>query len=264
MVKKILLAISVAVLLTLPAHSAQELDGNSDGKIDNSLYDAYDNLDNASKIGTGAAQVSAGDHTHSTMVAGPGASSNGELAVFSGTGGYTIKASGLGAGIVKVSAAAVPSIATAGTDYIATETDPIVGAVDGLVKSDGSANFSAATRSDYAVAGIIGTYASPTDISSGYSLDAANAYGFILTTTGAGTVSLPAGVAGMNGIIRSNSNNIVTVDPNGSEVVVRDGTTQTGGVSFTLSAGVGNYVAIYYDGAGWVTLGYKGTLAAGS
>jgi len=55
-----------------------------------------------------------------------------------------------------------------------------------------------------------------------------------------------------------------TITPDGSEVVVRDGTAQTGGVSFTLSSGAGNYVALLFDGTRWVTLGYKGTLAEGS
>lgn len=56
----------------------------------------------------------------------------------------------------------------------------------------------------------------------------------------------------------------ITVDPNASEVIVRDGTAQTGGVSFTLSSGAGNFVNLISDGQRWITLGFKGTLSVGS
>ena len=58
--------------------------------------------------------------------------------------------------------------------------------------------------------------------------------------------------------------NAITIDPNSSEVIVRDGTAQTGGVTLTLAGVAGNYVCLICDGTRWVTLGYKGTLAAGS
>lgn len=111
---------------------------------------------------------------------------------------------------------------------------------------------------------IFGTVASPITTNP-YSLTAANAYGFVLHyNASSGVINLPAGAAGMNGIIYLTSTNGVTIDPNGSEVVVRDGATQTGGVSFTLTGAAGNYVALEYNGSCWVTLGYKGTLAQGS
>lgn len=56
----------------------------------------------------------------------------------------------------------------------------------------------------------------------------------------------------------------ITIDSNGSEVIVRDGTPQTGGVSFTLSSGAGNYVTLICDGTRWITLGFKGTLTQGT
>lgn len=81
-----------------------------------------------------------------------------------------------------------------------------------------------------------------------------------------GTINLPAaaGYTGRGILIYNTGAFTVTVDANGSEVIVRDGTAQTGGVSMTLSSGAGNYVALISDGARWVTVGYKGTLAAGS
>lgn len=93
---------------------------------------------------------------------------------------------------------------------------------------------------------------------------AADSYGFALCYGATGEIDLPAGVAGMNGIIYNTGSFTITIDPNGSEVVVRDGTAQTGGVSFTLSSGAGNYVALYFNGTQWITTGYKGTLAEGS
>lgn len=55
-------------------------------------------------------------------------------------------------GIVKADGAGNISAATAGTDYLTsyTETDPVVGAVNGIVKADGAGNISAATAgTDY-------------------------------------------------------------------------------------------------------------------
>ena len=54
-------------------------------------------------------------------------------------------------GLVKADGAGNISAATAGTDYLATETDPVVGAITGIVKADGAGNISAATAgTDYA------------------------------------------------------------------------------------------------------------------
>jgi hypothetical protein len=81
-----------------------------------------------------------------------------------------------------------------------------------------------------------------------------------------GEIDLPAasGYTGRGIIIYNTGAFTVTIDPNSSEVIVRDGTVQTGGVSMTLASGAGNYVALYCDGARWITLGFKGTLAAGT
>jgi len=81
-----------------------------------------------------------------------------------------------------------------------------------------------------------------------------------------GTINLPAasGYANKSLTIYSTGSFTITIDPNGSEVVVRDGTVQTGGVSFTLSSGAGNFVCLRCDGSRWITAGYKGSLAQGS
>lgn len=82
----------------------------------------------------------------------------------------------------------------------------------------------------------------------------------------AATINLPAaaGYANRGIIIYSTASSILTIEPNASEVIVRDGTAQTGGVNFTLSAAAGNYVALISDGTRWITLGFKGTLSVGS
>jgi hypothetical protein len=97
-----------------------------------------------------------------------------------------------------------------------------------------------------------------------YALSAANAYGSAIFCTGTMEIDLPAGATGMAILIYNTGAYTITVDPNGSEVIVRDGTTQSGGISFTLSSGAGNYVALIHNGTNWYTLGYKGTLAQGS
>lgn len=137
-----------------------------------------------------------------------------------------------------------------------------VSAYAGLVKISGGAT-SQATRADYATAGVISSHASPTT-DNPYALAAASAYAFVLFYGATGEIDLPAGAAGMNGCVYNTGAFTITLDPNASEVVVRDGTAQTGGVSVTLSSGAGNYVCLVHDGARWVTLGYQGTLGEGS
>jgi hypothetical protein len=106
-----------------------------------------------------------------------------------------------------------------------------------------------------------GTFSSPiTD--NPYTLAAAK--NSVIFYGATGIINLPAGTDGMNLVIYNTGAYTITIDPNGTEIVVRDGTAQTGGVSFTLSSGAGNFVSLVHDGAKWVTLGYKGTLAQGS
>jgi hypothetical protein len=73
-----------------------------------------------------------------------------------------------------------------------------------------------------------------------------------------------AGYAGRSVLFYNTGTNTLTVDPNASEVIVRDGTVQTGGVTVTQPGVAGNYVGFYCDGVRWISLGYKGALSAGS
>jgi hypothetical protein len=111
----------------------------------------------------------------------------------------------------------------------------------------------------------IGTFASPITSTGAYTLTAANCYNSILFYNDTDAINLPAAVAGMNLMIYVTGTNLTTIDPNGSDVIVRDGTAQTGGVTMTLSGAAGNYVTLFADAVNhWVTGGFKGTLSAGS
>lgn len=113
------------------------------------------------------------------------------------------------------------------------------------------------------IAGLVGTYASPDTTGGAVTLTQAVTEVWTNTTT---TYTIPA-VASSSGkaiIFYVVGTNAITIDPNASEIIVRDGTAQTGGVTMTLTGTAGNYVAMVCDGTRWVTLGFKGTLAAGS
>ena len=77
------------------------------------------------------------------------------------------------------------------------------------------------------------------------------------------TVNLPAAASydGRGIMIYNTGAFTITIQPNASEVVVLDGTADTGGTTCTLSSGAGNYVSLVCDGTRWISLGYKGTLA---
>jgi hypothetical protein len=109
----------------------------------------------------------------------------------------------------------------------------------------------------------ITTWGSPTTANP-YTLTAANSYGAVLYYGATGEIDLPAVADGMSALIVNTGAFTITIDPNASEVIVREGTAQTGGVSITLSSGAGNYVALVSDGVNWQTMGFKGTLAQGS
>jgi len=108
-----------------------------------------------------------------------------------------------------------------------------------------------------------GTFSSPITTDP-YTISATLAKGGILYYGATGTVNLPAGEDGMNLIIYNTGDYTITIDPNGTETIVRDGTQQGAGVSMTLDAGAGHYVCLVYDSGTWITLGYNGTLAEGS
>lgn len=110
----------------------------------------------------------------------------------------------------------------------------------------------------------LGTFAAPITTNP-YALAALNTYGSILYYGATGEIDLPAAVAGMSVCIYNTGAFTITIDPNSTDVIVRDGTAQAGGVSMTLDTGAGHFVWLHCDAANhWVTLGYSGTLGAGT
>lgn len=113
------------------------------------------------------------------------------------------------------------------------------------------------------VAANLGTYGSP-DTTGGAITWTAPVYEVWTNTTTEYDLPAAAGYAGKGVLFYVVGTNAITIDPNGSEVIVRDGTAQPGGVTMTLTGVAGNYVAMICDGTRWITLGYKGVLAQGS
>lgn len=113
------------------------------------------------------------------------------------------------------------------------------------------------------LAGLVSTYATPDTTGGAVTLTNAVTEVWTNTTT---TYSLPAvaSSAGKAVIFYVTGTNALTIDVNASEIIVRDGTAQTGGVTMTLTGAAGNYVCLICDGTRWVSMGFKGTLAAGS
>lgn len=110
---------------------------------------------------------------------------------------------------------------------------------------------------------VAGSFSSPVTTNP-YSPVASLCYNRTFFYGATGTINLPAGAFGMNIIIYNTGAFTITIDPNGTEAVVRDGNLQAGGVNFTLSAGAGNFVSLVWDGTVWVTVGYKGVLNVGA
>ena len=92
------------------------------------------------------------------------------------------------------------------------------------------------------------------------SLSAAQCYGSINNTNGAETITLPAAVAGMNVMIYSNDATVKTVDPDGTEVIILNGTALTGGYAIKSPGAAGDFITLVCMTTGnWTTLGQSGT-----
>ncbi len=113
------------------------------------------------------------------------------------------------------------------------------------------------------VAANLGTYGSP-DTTAGALSWTAPVYEVWTNTTTTYALPAAAAYAGKGIVFYVKGTNLITIDPNGSEVIVRAGTAQTGGVSITLAGVAGNYVCLICDGTVWATLGSNGTVAQGS
>ena len=86
--------------------------------------------------------------------------------------------------------------------------------------------------------------------STAQTLTAAQCYNSIIYVTGTCTITLPAIAAGMNLCIIADGTATVTIDPNGSEVLRRDGTAQTGGVTLVSPGVAGDMAVLTYHSSG--------------
>jgi hypothetical protein len=110
--------------------------------------------------------------------------------------------------------------------------------------------------------GLSGTHASPITTNPFSPTWTAGEYDLFYGVSG--TINLPvaASYTGKRLLVYNTGAFTITIDPSGSEVLVRDGTVQLAGQPMTLSSGAGNYVELLCDGARWITLAFKGTLAS--
>lgn len=109
----------------------------------------------------------------------------------------------------------------------------------------------------------IGSFASPTTSAGTYSLTAANSYNSLIFYNDTDTLALPAAVAGMNLCVYVAGTNLTTIDVNGTDVMVVDGTANAAGDAVTIAGAAGNFLCLLADAVNhWVTLGSKGTITA--
>ena len=146
-----------------------------------------------------------------------------------------------------------------------------VATLTGIVKGSGTSNFSAAARSDYVTVSLFGgaTFAAPDTDTTETDIVAADCYGLTLyySPTTSGTITLPAGAAGMSILIMSANTSAceIIIDCDAGDDFVLAGTDQADGVSIKISAAAkGDYIGLTFDGTSWVTWGSRGTWIAGS
>jgi len=111
--------------------------------------------------------------------------------------------------------------------------------------------------------GMLGTLTTPITTAP-LTLASYECYNTVLHYGATGQINLPARVSGMNLIIYNKGAFVITINPADADIIVRDGTAQSAGVSFTLSSGAGNFVSLWANEEEWVTGGFTGILAAGS
>jgi hypothetical protein len=110
---------------------------------------------------------------------------------------------------------------------------------------------------------LLGTWASPITSTGAYALSAANAYGRWIYYNDTDEITLPAAVAGMSVCVQVPAATLVPVGPNGTDVIVLEGTALSAGQAFSIAAVAGNFACVVADAANhWVSAGTKGTLTA--
>ena len=87
------------------------------------------------------------------------------------------------------------------------------------------------------------------------SLTAAQCYGTYVEITSTGEVELPAGVLGMNLMVRATGAFPVSVDSNGTQVITLNGSDLAGGNKITSTSTANDSVSLVFNGSKWIVLG---------
>lgn len=91
------------------------------------------------------------------------------------------------------------------------------------------------------------------------------AVGQWIFVTDTATRTLPSlGTPGRNLCYFAETANVLTINPAGSDVIVLEGTAQTGGVSIVSAGAAGNFMCLLTKATSWFTLGSSGVWATGS
>ncbi len=88
-----------------------------------------------------------------------------------------------------------------------------------------------------------------------YTLGTDSCYGMVLSITGARTITLPAAVAGMSITFVTIGANAVSIDVQGTDLIMLDGTALSDGDKITNGSASGDTaVFTYYDATGWLAI----------
>jgi len=98
-----------------------------------------------------------------------------------------------------------------------------------------------------------------------HTITAAEAYGYLLVSTGAGAWDMPAAVPGMSFCLLCTTAAAVTLNPDNADVLVYDGVADTAGHQIAGGAVAGDFICfIAIDATYWHSMGRRGTWTPGS
>ena len=86
--------------------------------------------------------------------------------------------------------------------------------------------------------------------SSAQTLTSAQCYGGVFYVTGVTTITLPAVASGMSVTVIADAATVITVDPDGTEIIRKDGVDGTGGATIASTGTIGDIVTLTYHSAG--------------
>jgi hypothetical protein len=136
-----------------------------------------------------------------------------------------------------------------------TLTTPALGTPSALVvnatNTTGSLDLGAGT--------IRGGVSVETTTSTTHALGAAEGQWLFADETGATEIDIPALASGSSFCVYSATAQVLSIDPNGTEVIVLDGTTLSAGEMIDSPGAIGDFICLLSNGTNWYTLGRSGT-----